>query len=159
MLKRLIHEELRESDSKLFTIPKMLPAADAFALAKEVIRGHDVRFVREFVEKDEGQPFRAEAWFYGVTKVKKDKMVIRTSVWEDRNTVEFYVASSRLEAITGLLAELGHNLNHTLKEKYLGRMSATLVVDPLKQQEVKGLGLLIDKYSEGEITAGEVEQH
>ena len=158
MLKRLINEELGESDSKLFTIPKKLPPADAFALGKEVVRGHDVRFVREFVEADEGQPHHAEAWFYGVTKVKKDKMVIRTSVWEDRNTIEFYVASGRMEAITGLLAELGQNLNKTLKEKYLGRLSATLVVDPEQQEEVRGLGLLIDKYSEGEIGAGEVDQ-
>ncbi len=159
MLKRLIHEELKESDSKLFTIPKMLPANDAFALGKEVVRGHDVRFVREFVESEEGEPFRAEAWFYGVTKVKKDKMVIRASVWEERNTIEFYVASGRMEVITGLLAELGQNLNKTLREKYLGRVSATLVVDPEQQEEVRGLGLLIDKYSEGEIGAGEVEQH
>jgi hypothetical protein len=158
MLKRLINEELGESDSKLFTIPNKLPPADAFALGKVVIRGHDVRFVREFVEADEGLPYRAEAWFYGVTKVKKDKMVIRTSVWEDRNTIEFSVASGRIEAITGLLAELGQNLNETLTEKYLGRLSATLVVDPEQQDEVRGLGLLIDKYSEGEIGAGEVDQ-
>ena len=158
VLKRLINEELGESDSKMFTIPKKLPPADAFALGKEVVRGHDVRFVREFIEAEEGQPLHAEAWFYGVTKVKKDKMVIRTSIWEERNTIEFYVASGRIEAITGLLAELGQNLNKTLSEKYLGRLSATLVVDPEQQDEVRGLGLLIDKYSEGEIGAGEVEQ-
>ncbi|UCC93621.1 MAG: hypothetical protein JSW25_02870, partial [Thermoplasmata archaeon] len=58
MLKRLIHEELSESDSKLFTIPKMLAAPEAFVLGKEVIRGHDVRFVREFVEDEEGEPYR-----------------------------------------------------------------------------------------------------
>jgi predicted GH43/DUF377 family glycosyl hydrolase len=158
MLKRLIHEELKESDSKLFTIPKMLSAPDAFALGKEVIRGHDVRFVREFVEDEEGQPYRAEAWYYGVTKVKKDKMVIRTSIWEDRKTIEFFVAAGRIESITGLLAELGQNLNKSLKDKYLGRVSATLVVDPEQQEEVKGLGLLIDKYSEHEMDAGEVDQ-
>jgi predicted GH43/DUF377 family glycosyl hydrolase len=158
MLKRLIHEELKESDSKLFTIPKMLDVPDAFALGKEVVRGHDVRFVREFLEQDEGRPFRAEAWYYGVTKVKKDKMVIRTSVWEDRRTIEFFVAAGRMESITGLLAELGQNLNKALKDKYLGRVSATLVVDPGQQEEVKGLGLLIDKYSEGEMDAGEVDQ-
>jgi hypothetical protein len=159
MLKRLIHEELKESDSKVFTIPKMLAAPEAFTLGKEVIRGHDVRFVREFVEQEEGQPYRAEAWYYGVTKVKKDKMVIRTSIWDDRKTVEFFVAAGRIESITGLLAELGQNLNKALKEKYLGRVSATLVVDPEQQEEVKGIGLLIDKYSEGEMDAGEVDQN
>jgi predicted GH43/DUF377 family glycosyl hydrolase len=159
MLKRMIHEELKESDSKLFTIPKMLVSPEAFALGKEVIRGHDVRFVREFIEDDEGHPYRAEAWYYGVTKVKKDKMVIRTSIWEDRKTIEFFVAAGRMESITGLLAELGQNLNKALKDKYLGRVSATLVVDPEQQEEVKGLGLLIDKYSEGEMDAGEVDQH
>jgi hypothetical protein len=158
MLKRLIKEELVEQDSKLFTIPKILVPADALALAKEVIRGHDVRFVREFIEEGEENAFRGEAWFYGVTKVKKDKMVIRTSVWEERKTVEFFVASSRMEAITGLLAELGQNLNRALKDKYLGRVSAELIVDQEKQDAVKGLGLLIDKYSEGEMEAGEVDQ-
>jgi len=159
MLKRLIHEELGESDSKLFSIPKMLAAPDAFALGKQVIRSHDVRFVREFVEEEEGQPYRAEAWYYGVTKVKRDKMVIRTSIWEDRRTVEFFVAAGRMESITGLLAELGQNLNAALKERYMGRVSATPVMDPEAQEEVKGLGLLIDKYSEGEMDAGEVDQH
>jgi hypothetical protein len=158
MLKRLIHEELKESDSKLFTVPKMLPASDAFLLSKEVIRSHDVRFVREFTESEEEGAYHGEAWFYGVTKVKKDKMVIRASIWEDRKTVEFFVASGRIESITGLLAELGQNLNKTLKEKYLGRVSATPVMDPKSQDEVKGLGLLIDKYSEGEMEAGEVDQ-
>ncbi len=158
MLKRLIHEELKESDSKLFTIPKMLDAPESFKLGKEVIRSHDVRFVREFIEQEEGTPYRAEAWYYGVTKVKKDKMVIRTSIWEDRKTIEFFVAAGRIESITGLLAELGQNLNKALKEKYLGRVSADPVMDLDEQNEVKGLGLLIDKYSEGEMDAGEVDQ-
>ena len=158
MLKRLIHEELKESDSKIFTIPKMLPAVDAFQLGKEVVRGHDVRFVREYTDGGDGLPFHGEAWFYGVTKVKKDKMVIRTSIWEDRNTIEFFVASSRIQAITGLLAEMGQNLNKALKEKYLGRVEAHLVVDPDQQEEVKGLELLIDMDSESEMEAGEVDQ-
>ena len=156
MLKRLIQGELKESDSKLFTIPKILPAKDAYELSKQVVRGHDVRFVREFVEA--APSFRGEAWFYGVTKVKKSKMVIRTSVMDDRRTVEFHVSSVRMEAITGLLAELGQNLNEALREKYMGRAKATPVIDEDQRAAVRGMGLLIDKYSESEAEPGEVEQ-
>ncbi len=156
MLKRLITEELSEADSKLFTIPKVLKARDALALAKQVVRGHDVRFVREFEEEEPS--YHGEAWFFGITKVKKSKMVIRASVYEDRNTLEFFVASSQMQAITGLLAELGQNLNEALQERFLGRATATPVVDESEREEVKTVGLLIDKYSEGEVEAGEVEQ-
>ncbi len=156
MLKRLVHEELKEQDSKLFAIPKILTAKDAFALAKQVVRNHDVRFVREFVEE---QPaYRAEAWFYGVTKVKKSKMVIRASVWDDPKNVEFSVASNRMEAITGLLAELGQNLNEALKERYMGRAKVTPIMDEGEREAVKGMGLLMDKWSESEAQAGETEQ-
>ena len=156
MLKRLVHEELKEQDSKMFVIPKILTAKDAFTLAKQVVRSHDVRFVREFVED---QPsYRAEAWYYGVTKVKKSKMVIRASVWDSPKNVEFSVASNRMEAITGLLAELGQNLNEALKEKYMGRAKATPVMDEDEREAVKGMGLLMDKYSEAEAQVGETEQ-
>ena len=156
MLKRLVHEELKEQDSKLFAIPRILTTKDAFTLAKAVVRGHDVRFVREFVE--DAPSYRAEAWFYGVTKVKKSKMVIRASVWDDPKNVEFSVASNRMEAITGLLAELGQNLNEALKEKYMGRAKATPVMDEGERDAVKGMGLLMDKYSESEAQVGETEQ-
>jgi hypothetical protein len=72
--------------------------------------------------------------------------------------VEFHVASNRMEAITGLLAEFGQNLNEALREKYMGRAKATPVIDEDQRAAVRGMGLLIDKYSESEAEAGEVEQ-
>ena len=76
--------------------------------------GRDIRFVREYRERN---PFQAEAWYYGMTKVKKHSIVIRTSVLEQSNIIEIFVAAPEPTALAGLLAELGSDLVKRLKAK------------------------------------------
>ena len=68
------------------------------------------------------------------------------------------VYNANLSRVTQYYAELGQNLNEALKEKYMGRARATPVIDEGEREAVKGMGLLIDKYSESEAEAGEVDQ-
>ncbi|GAG27353.1 unnamed protein product, partial [marine sediment metagenome] len=134
MLKRLVNEELATQDSKVFRYPDGLAPNQAFELCKGVVHLHDVKFVREFFE--EKPNWLGEAWFYGETKVKGYKIVIRVTVREDSHTAEFFVASQEMEVITGLLAELGHSLNRMLKEKYMGRLKAQPIVDQRLKKEL-----------------------
>jgi len=143
MLKRLIREELASQDSKVFRYPDGLAPLQAFELCKGVVHLHDVKFVREFNE--EHPTWLGEAWFYGETKVKGYKIVIRVTVREDSHTAEFFVASSEMEVITGLLAELGHSLNRMLKEKYMGRLKVQPIVDPRLKRDITEQPLLLEK--------------
>ncbi|MEW5761541.1 MAG: hypothetical protein AB1779_12345, partial [Candidatus Thermoplasmatota archaeon] len=71
MLKRMIDEELEQRDSKIFTMPN-LKYEKVSQIAKRAIQRHDVRLVREFFEKE---PYLSEAWYFGKTKERKDKLV------------------------------------------------------------------------------------
>jgi hypothetical protein len=143
MLKRLIREELSAQDSKVYRYPDGLAPVQAFELGKGVVHLHDVKFVREFIEPK--PRWLGEAWFYGETKVKGYKIVIRVTVREDSHSAEFFVASSQMEVITGLLAELGHSLNRMLKEKYMGRLKAQPIVDSKLKKEISEQPLLLER--------------
>ena len=156
MLKRLVESELKDMDSKVYNItaiPEGMKWSDIFGLVKEVVLGHDVHLVRDFIVEE---PYHGEAWFYGETKVKGYKIVIRASVIEDGQKIEFFAASTQIRAITGLLAEF----NHTL-QSLIGRKYATLKVEPEFNEEVKQdiqKKSLMAKLGEGELEGGETEQ-
>jgi len=146
MLKRLVHEELTAQDSKVYRYPDGLAPLQAFELCKGVVHLHDVKFVREFIESKPS--WLGEAWFYGETKVKGYKIVIRVTVREASHSAEFFVASQQMEVITGLLAELGHSLNRMLKEKYMGRLKAQPIVDQKLKKDITEQPLLLERAKE-----------
>ena len=155
MLKRLIENELQEKDSKVYTITKLPPYVkhkDIFDVAKSVVLSHDVHMVREFVSYN---PFSGEAWFYGETKVKNYKIVIRAAVRED-NTIEFFAASTVIKAVTGLLAEFNHTLMSMIVERY-SDVKIEQVYDEAKKHEIQAKSL-VERLGEGEAGAGETEQ-
>ncbi|MEW5761518.1 MAG: fibronectin type III domain-containing protein, partial [Candidatus Thermoplasmatota archaeon] len=92
MLKRLVAEELEQNDSKVFTMPN-IQYERVYQCTKKAVQRHDVRLVREFIEKE---PYSAEVWYFGKTKERKDKLVIRCSVREEGRNVEFFVASNSI---------------------------------------------------------------
>ncbi len=122
MLKNLVANVLKQQDSKIFNIPEGLPSRDAFEIAKASVSGRSVNFVREFSTPS---PFMAEAWYYGVTKVKKQQMVMKVSVLEETKSIEIFAAAHSEEALTGLLAELGHDLTAMLERKGLPAVQIT----------------------------------
>ncbi len=146
MLKRLVREELSAQDSKVYRYPDGLAPLQAFELCKGVVHLHDVKFVREFIEPKPS--WLGEAWFYGETKVKGFKIVIRVTVREASHSAEFFVASQQMEVITGLLAELGHSLNRMLKEKYMGRLKAQPIVDSKLKKDITEQPLLLERAEE-----------
>jgi hypothetical protein len=156
MLKRLVEGELDQRDSKVYNIkamPEKMTYEELFSLTKEVVLAHDVHLVRDFIKED---PYHGEAWFYGETKVKGYKIVIRASVMEDGKRVEFFAASTQIPAITGLLAEF----NHTLIQ-LIGRKHATLKLESEFDEQVKvdiQKKSLMAKMDAAELDSGETDQ-
>jgi hypothetical protein len=152
MLKRLI-DEMKYKDSKIFYTPTSIAYEEAFQVAKNAVQGHDVRFVREFKQEN---PVVYEAWFYAKTKVTDEEMVIRVTVREKTRSLEAFVASSNLATMTGLLAELGHNLNKEMK-RFVKKEGVERVEDEEVRKEIEKAPLLIDKYLDSEMSASETE--
>jgi hypothetical protein len=146
MLKRLI-EEVKYTDTRLYQIPEKIEPEEAFDFLKQAIQRHHVRFVREFKEK---KPYWAEAWYYGKIHTVGEEMIIRATVREKTRSIEVFVASGNLATLTGLLAELSHDLKSMLKE--IERLD-----DKDAVKEIERSSLLIDKYLEHEQPAGEAE--
>jgi N-acetylneuraminic acid mutarotase len=152
MLKRMMDGELTRQDRKAFRLPKGVECADAFKLGKSVVEAHDIKLVREFLEKD---PFVGEAWYNGKTKPAEQRIIIRVRVLGEMGILEFFVAADDKRALTGLLAELSHGLNAKLKEKKTAQPEQVTALDILSElQKTKSL---LDKMNQTEAIVGETE--
>jgi len=149
MLRRLIADELDQRDSKLFVVPEKLPMTEAFALGKRSVESHDVRFVREFSEKE---PYKAESWYFGKTKGREAKLVIRVCARGEGRTLEFFVASGSRLAVTGLLAELRSDLAKRQRESAPAFQRMEQLVDLSIKERVDAERPLLEKYQEGDAT-------
>jgi hypothetical protein len=143
MLKRLIGI-LQVHDSKIFPIPSMIKPKRTLELGKEVLSGFKAKLVREFCEP---KPFSAEAWYHGKTKVGNRSVVTRLSVKEASNIVEFFVATDELPALTGLLAELGHEFAKALRTECRSEDVAPITDQSKREKIIKDTKLLIDRYA------------
>jgi hypothetical protein len=156
MLKRLVEGELDQRDSKVYSVealPEGTAWKDVFGLLKDVVLSHDVHLVRDFIRED---PYHAEVWFYGETKVKGYKIVIRASVQEEAQKVEFFAASTKIPAITGLLAEFNHTLQSMMKAKHAGLVLVPEFDEAIKDAVEKKS--LMPKMEDAELESGETEQ-
>jgi hypothetical protein len=148
MLNRMINEELTVHDSKIYEIPPGIDYERAMSICKDTIQGHDLKFVREFVEYDVDDPEK-ESWYYGTTKVKKHKVMIKASTRKKTNTIELFVACQNKNVITGFLAELGHNFNDKLKELGITKQPIFPVTDSETREEISQTSSLLQhQYSD-----------
>jgi len=153
MLKRMAVDELNHKDTKVFSIPSGITSQKAYEVAKAAVQHHDVRQVREFVEKD---PFIGEAWYYGKAKGREDRIVIRTRALADRSLLEFFVASNSVLMLTGMLAELKTDLNKELDSRNV-RAGMRQVTSQKEVDAVGAIKTLLEKASGSEIDAGETD--
>ncbi len=115
-LLRLISEELDKTDDRVFRYPSNLGSRQMLQAGKLAQGGGNVQLVREYEEN--GPPYEAEVWYYGETKVKGHKVVMRLRVLAEDRLLEFFAASSSMEPVTGVLAEFRRDLIDVLREKY-----------------------------------------
>jgi hypothetical protein len=141
-LLRLIDEELDKKDSRVFRYPEGTSPRDILQAGKLAQGGGKVQLVREYVVSR--PPFKAEVWYYGETKVKGYKMVMRLRIMERGRFIEFFAASSAMEPITGLLAEFRRDLLDVLKERYRIDNVEEIARGEKDRQILEGRELLID---------------
>lgn len=153
MLKRLLNE-LKYKDSRLFPLAKLSSLKIAYEEAKSVVQGYNVKFVREFFEKN---PYVAETWYYGEVNKSEEKIVIKVTASEALKYLEIFVATANLASLTGLLAELSHAFKGEVKKKKLLKEVMMSKLDQINL-EIKQTRSLLDMQSEGEITDKETEQ-
>ena len=109
-----------------------------------MLSGFKAKLVREFCEP---KPFSADAWYHGKTKVGNRSVVTRLSVKEASNIVEFFVATDELPALTGLLAELGHEFAKALRTESRSEDVAPITDQSKREKIIKDTKLLIDRYA------------
>ncbi len=155
MLRRLVETELHQFDLKAYGVSEGAPDAplhELFEAMKAVVLAHDVLIVRTF---ERGEPFEAEAWFYGKTQ-KGYQMAIRVLVDGAKGRAEFFAASNAIKSVTGLLAEFHHQFGEAAVRRFSELGLKPLFDEALRAsyESPQAVGQLIT----GEINAGETEQ-
>ncbi|AKB25920.1 serine/threonine kinase [Methanosarcina sp. MTP4] len=111
-------EKLPSKDSKVYEIQHGFDIEKLASIAQEVVEKHDVRHVRTLKTKD-GRGW--EIWYYGKTKVTKADIVIKVYISSEKQLLELFAATETAEALTGLLAEVGRSLKHSIEFKASGK--------------------------------------
>jgi hypothetical protein len=155
MLRRLVETELKEFDVRAYSFKASASAGELgaiFEALKGAVLAHEVLTVRAY---ERHNPYTGEAWFYGKTQVKGYQMVIRAVVDEEKGRAEFFVASSVMRTITGLLAEMHHTFMAAARER-LGDMQVVPLFEEGLRSEYANVHA-VSKMIEGEAAAGESE--
>jgi len=142
VLRRLMRDELHVSDLRIFRYPKELSGEEVLNLGKQAIGANDVQVVREYTVG--GPPYRAEVWYYGETRLGGSKVVMRLRVEQEGELLEFFVASSTMEPITGLLAEFRRELGRAFDGKYSGDAGVEVERDEEVRREMEDRPLLLN---------------
>lgn len=156
MLKRMVEAELHQQDTRAFKIPPDMTGETALAIARAAVGRHDLKMIREFRRK--GEPFAAELWFHARIKGREEKVVVRTSIIKDAGVMELFVASESLLVITGLLAELRHDVSAELEKRGLPKESLQQITDKNALTEVLNRVPLLMQGDPAEFPPGETEQ-
>jgi hypothetical protein len=122
-VRNLVDNVLERKDSKVYMIPPTLEPSKVFTLAKEVVQMHPIRHVKDFAEAN---PWRAEGWYYGLTKDNQRPFVIVVRVFGDNNTIALMAYAESAQNICGLLADIHTGLNKML-------LDARYITQPIKQ--------------------------
>jgi hypothetical protein len=102
-----LYRELSHKDKKLLPIHKDQDLQKIFGLLLKVGGSHQIKLVsKEFSAENKN----GKIVYYGLTKVKKQKMVIIFLLRGGEQTIEVEIAGDNEEAITALLAEIENQL-------------------------------------------------
>jgi hypothetical protein len=145
MLRRLIKDELHLSDMRVFRYPKVMAPQQVLQMGMTSIGG-DIQKVSEYIV--DRPKFEAEVWYYGETKVKKQQMVMRLSVIQDKGVVEYFVASTAMEPITGMLAEFRRELDRRLEAKMPAEGKMSEERDEGVRRELEERELMLDRFED-----------
>jgi hypothetical protein len=106
-----LRRSLANRDKKVFPIADPGKAASIFYSILSVLGKFDIKLV--YKEFDEDTNY-GEAWFYGMTKVKKNRIIPHVILDSNNKVLEFEVAGDDAEQITSFLAEIGDRVRRKL---------------------------------------------
>ncbi|MHA1797272.1 MAG: right-handed parallel beta-helix repeat-containing protein [Candidatus Helarchaeota archaeon] len=106
-----IQLQLKFEDHKVFPLVKSTKSELIFNKLLDSIGKHDVKLVDKEFSLDNN---KGDAYFYGITKVKKEKMIIHLILDSNHQIIEISVNGDEQEPITGLLAELESEIRDKL---------------------------------------------
>jgi len=92
-----LYQELSAKQVKLFPIRDITKIDSFYAIILKILNQFGINLV-----SDESK----EAWFYGETKVKKNRMVVHISISEESRFIRVEVSSNSQEQVTSSLTEI-----------------------------------------------------
>lgn len=109
-VKRL-QRSLTHRDKKIFPVVNTDKISLIFSTLLSVLGNYDIKLIsREFSEADKF----GEAYFYGTTKVKKNRIITYLLLDGESKTLEIEVSANDQGQITGFLAEIGNKIRNEL---------------------------------------------
>ena len=106
-----LQRSLTLRDKKIFPIVNDDALSLFFSTTLSVLGNYDIKLIsREFSEEERF----GEAWFYGITKVKKNRIITYIILDGENKTLEIEVSADDHGQITGFLAEIGNKIREEL---------------------------------------------
>ena len=106
-----LHHSITLRDKKIFPIVNDEAMSLMFSTVLSVLGNYDIKLIsREFSEEERF----GEAWFYGITKVKKNRIITYIILDGENKTLEIEVSADDHGQITGFLAEIGNKIREEL---------------------------------------------
>lgn len=106
-----LHRSLDNRDKKVFPIPDPEKGALIFSSILIVLGKFDIKLV--YKEFDDENNF-GEAWFYGITKVNKNRIIPYVMLDSENKVLELEVSGDNAEQITAFLAEVSDRVRKQL---------------------------------------------
>ena len=106
-----LQRSLTLRDKKIFPIVNDDALSLFFSTTLSVLGNYDIKLIsRDFSEEERF----GEAWFYGITKVKKNRIITYIILDGENKTLEIEVSADDHGQITGFLAEVGNKIREEL---------------------------------------------
>lgn len=106
-----LHKTLNHRDMKILPIINIEKIALIYNLAIDVLGKYDIILIyKDFSEQEDF----GEAWFYGITKIKKNKLIINLILDGENHILELEISGDSEEQITAFLAEIGEKIREKL---------------------------------------------
>ncbi|MDK2825900.1 MAG: hypothetical protein PWQ63_249 [Methanolobus sp.] len=116
-LRQLI-ESLSYKDNRIYSIGSDFDSQGLKNNLLEEILQFNIRHVRTLFTAGDG---RCEMWFYSTTKVKSSDVVVRLSIYPAEGYVELFASMEDTKSLTGLLAEMGREVQKAIEKSVQAR--------------------------------------
>ncbi len=107
-----LRRKFTHRDKKVFPITNPERMSSMFSSILSVLGKFDIKLIHKEYSEDD---LFGEAWYYGITKVKKNQLVTYASLDGENKILEFEVSGNNEEQITAFLAEIGDRIRKQLR--------------------------------------------